>query len=224
MTGLRIRPREGTKAYDLLAAAPLIAWYGLCGIPIVAGLAEVHLAAIDILLLSTLLAKTASIFFIGVLLFLLILRRPAVAKAEGLIPRIAAVAGTFLGIAIVRLPPQELTWWGNLLSTLLILAGTGFSLYAVTRLGRSISIMAEARHLVVDGPYAVVRHPLYLGEGLALIGLTLQFMSPVAIAILALQWAFQVERMRNEERVLIETFPEYREYMSRTWRILPGVY
>jgi protein-S-isoprenylcysteine O-methyltransferase Ste14 len=30
--------------------------------------------------------------------------------------------------------------------------------------------------------------------------------------------------MRNEERVLSETFPEYEAYAARTWRLIPGVY
>ena len=35
---------------------------------------------------------------------------------------------------------------------------------------------------------------------------------------------FQFERMRNEERVLIEAFPYYRDYMAGTARLVPGVY
>ena len=84
--------------------------------------------------------------------------------------------------------------------------------------------MAEARELVTGGPYARVRHPLYVGEGVAIIGATLQFISPLALALLALQICCQLYRMRCEEAVLEGAFPAYAEYRSRTARLLPGVY
>jgi protein-S-isoprenylcysteine O-methyltransferase Ste14 len=30
--------------------------------------------------------------------------------------------------------------------------------------------------------------------------------------------------MKNEERILMEAFPEYKDYMARTARLLPGLY
>ena len=89
---------------------------------------------------------------------------------------------------------------------------------------RSFSLMAEARRLVTDGPYAYIRHPLYLGEAAAMLGLMLQFVSPLALGIAAVQLAFQLERMKNEEQILSEMFPEYSAYMQRTARLVPGLY
>jgi protein-S-isoprenylcysteine O-methyltransferase Ste14 len=47
---------------------------------------------------------------------------------------------------------------------------------------------------------------------------------PWALVVLGLHCFFQFERMRNEERVLVEAFPEYKAYMARTARLLPGIY
>src|SRR6516164_6929856 len=94
-----------------------------------------------------------------------------------LIPRIMALGGTYLGVGIVLLPSIQLSARLYLTATLLIVSGTAFALYSALKLGRSISMMSEARRLVTCGPYALVRHPLYLGEGIALAGLTLQFLS-----------------------------------------------
>jgi len=141
-----------------------------------------------------------------------------------LIPRIMALGGTYLGVGIVLLPSIQLSARLYLTATLLIVSGTAFALYSALKLGRSISMMSEARRLVTCGPYALVRHPLYLGEGIALAGLTLQFLSPWAAVIFALQCACQMQRMKNEERVLLRAFPEYRNYMDRTARLVPHLY
>ena len=84
--------------------------------------------------------------------------------------------------------------------------------------------MAEARKLVTHGPYRLVRHPLYLAEEVATIGIFLQFLSWPAAAVLALHFGFQIARMLNEERVLGEAFPEYADYARRTARLMPGVW
>jgi protein-S-isoprenylcysteine O-methyltransferase Ste14 len=85
-------------------------------------------------------------------------------------------------------------------------------------------MMAEARRLVTSGPYRFVRHPLYLAEELAIIGISMQFFSLSTAFVLAVQIAFQLRRMRNEEAVLTESFAEYAAYRQRTARLLPGIY
>jgi protein-S-isoprenylcysteine O-methyltransferase Ste14 len=218
---------EGTKLYDFLAAAPLIAWYGFCGwqiVPALAGDFGVKSGAIDAVFVTGLLSQLASLSFVGVLLALLTLRHTPRAKTPGVFPRIAAIAGTYLGVGILLLPRLPLSAPLYLVSTCLILIGTGFALYAVLRLGRSISIMPEARRLVTAGPYRSIRHPLYLGEAVALTGLCLQYLSPAALLLLGLQFAFQLQRMKNEERVLARIFPEYGAYSARTARLVPGLY
>ena len=84
--------------------------------------------------------------------------------------------------------------------------------------------MPEARKLVTAGPYALVRHPLYFCEELALFGIALQHQQPAALVVFAAQFAFQIVRMHYEERVLTGAFPEYKDYAARTARLIPGIY
>ena len=158
------------------------------------------------------------------LIALLALRHTPRARKSGLVPRIAAIAGTYLSVGIVQLPPAELSAPLYLIATLLILSGTAFALYSALNSVARSSMLPEARQLVTRGPYALIRHPLYLGEAIALVGLTLQFMSPWALMIFGLQCACQVGRMTSEERVLSSVFPEYRNYMAHTARLLPHIY
>jgi protein-S-isoprenylcysteine O-methyltransferase Ste14 len=134
------------------------------------------------------------------------------------------VVGSFLSAGFLLLPLQELSYALYLASLLLVIAGTGFAIYALLVLGRSISILPEARRLVTRGPYALVRHPLYLGEIAALAGVALQYLSAWALLLLGLVWAFQLQRIKYEELVLSQMFPEYGDYMARTARLVPGVY
>ena len=224
----RFKALEHTKVYDLLAALPLVVWYGLGASARLSGLVNEisvkNYGVIDLRAIVGVISNLTTLVFFGTLIALLIFRNKPQAKSEGLFPRAAAIAGTYLGVAIVQMPPAELSNQLYYMSTLLAVVGTVFALYSALNLGRSISMMSEARQLVVRGPYAVVRHPLYLGEGIALVGLTLQFFSLWAVLILMLQCACQVIRMNNEEQVLLRTFPQYRNYMAQTARLIPHLY
>ena len=111
-----------------------------------------------------------------------------------------------------------------MVSASLSAVGALLTAIVVLRLGRSFSTMPEARRLVTEGAYRIVRHPLYAVEEIAIIGVFLQFRSLPAAAIVLVHLAFQIERMRNEEKVLTQSFPEYTDYARRTARLVPGVY
>jgi protein-S-isoprenylcysteine O-methyltransferase Ste14 len=217
-----------TKLYDLVAGLPLMAWFGLSvarqTTTLAEGLSSVQSGALNTVELMSLLGKFVGLIFVATLLVLMIIRRPAKARAQGFAPRFCAFMGTYLGLTVIWLPPQPIGLALSVLSVLLMIGGLAFSVYAVLHLGRSFSVMAEARHLVVDGPYARIRHPLYLGEAIATLGLTLQFLAAFTLLVLSLQLAFQIIRMRNEEVVLSQMFPEYADYKMRTARLVPGVY
>ncbi len=220
--------RDDAKLYDLLACSPLMVWYGIIVVNQAPGLARDFARVLrphsGFLPVIDVLSQLAVFLFAAALIVMLIARRPATAKARGAFPRIAALLGAYLGLAILALKLQPIGWELKALSILLILGGMSFALWGLLWLGRSFSIMSEARRLVVGGPYAIVRHPLYLGEQLALIGVTLQYISPLAVLFVAVQLTFQLYRMGFEEAILAETFPEYASYKRRTKRLIPGLY
>jgi protein-S-isoprenylcysteine O-methyltransferase Ste14 len=222
------RDFQTTKLYDLLAAVPVIVVFGASGAHLARSLWSDLLAAdpssLDLPFAIGLLRQAVAMTLIVLLMTFLLLRNPAKAKARGPMPRLAAFAGTYLAVALAWLPKQEIGLELSLVSLMMMFAGVGFSVYSILHLGRSFSLMAEARRLVTDGPYAYIRHPLYLGEAVSLIGFSLQFISPLALAIVAVQVSFQLVRMKNEEGVLEGLFPEYGAYKGRTARLIPGVY
>jgi protein-S-isoprenylcysteine O-methyltransferase Ste14 len=145
-------------------------------------------------------------------------------RAEGVAPRVSALLGTFTTSAVVLFPRCHLSLTAEMVSTSLVLIGNAVAVCVLVQLGRSFSIMAEARRLMISGVYRWVRHPLYLAEELAAIGIVMQFFSGWAALLLTVQIAFQLRRMRNEERVLAKTFPEYAAYRQTTAMLFPGVY
>lgn len=220
--------RRGTKAYDLLATTPLIAWYmlSLCEAvpPIVHGLRSASDMGLQIRELINLLSQISKFSFAFLLISLLIARRTPLAGVHGIVPRIIAFLGGYLGVVLLVLPGRGASSDMLLLSSFLTFFGTMFAVFSLAWLGRSISLLPESRKLVTSGPYSVIRHPLYLGEQIALVGVALQVGTLWAAAGITLQFCCQLYRMSCEEKVLSGSFPEYKEYMAGTARLIPGLY
>jgi protein-S-isoprenylcysteine O-methyltransferase Ste14 len=171
--------------------------------------------------LLSIATRASSALFVSLVAATTLTRLPPIRKAAGIEPRIAAMLGTFLLIALAMLPKQELPPIALAFSCALVVTGMLTSFVVLRWLGKAFSIMAEARRLVTHGPYRFVRHPLYVCEELAVIGTFIQVVSPLALIILIVQTVFQFRRMAYEEQVLTATFPEYENYAQRTPRLLP---
>jgi protein-S-isoprenylcysteine O-methyltransferase Ste14 len=101
------------------------------------------------------------------------------------------------------------------------LVGGVIMVVAIVWLGRCFSVLPEVRGLVTAGPYRFVRHPLYLGELTACLGLILANPSLRNLgAGAAFAWC-QHARMRLEERALDQEFPEYAAYTDITPALIP---
>jgi protein-S-isoprenylcysteine O-methyltransferase Ste14 len=167
--------------------------------------------------------RIANIAFVMLVVALAIVRLKPMRSAEGFEPRLSALAGTFLSVALVALPQPDIGTTLRVISLVLIAAGWLLSVYVLFWLGRSFSVMAQARQLVTTGPYAIVRHPLYLCEEITVLGIALAHFSIAAVLIVAVQWMFQLRRMSNEEKVLGASFPECAAYFARTPKIIPSL-
>jgi protein-S-isoprenylcysteine O-methyltransferase Ste14 len=230
----RFKSLRRTKLYDLLAACPLIAWFGFCIARMLPMLAQQFTlvrimfqtdpSVLPVALVLSLVSKVVIVAFLTALVVFFAIRYVPQVRALGLYPRFVALGGTFLSVGIVLLAPQELSKTLYLMSLLLVIGGFGFAIWAVLYLGRSISIVPEARQLVTRGPYSLVRHPIYLGEMVATAGIALQYSGPGALLLLGLYCTFQLLRMKNEERLLVRVFPGYVDYIGRTVRLVPGLY
>jgi protein-S-isoprenylcysteine O-methyltransferase Ste14 len=89
-----------------------------------------------------------------------------------------------------------------------------------------IRIQSDRGHRVVDqGPYAIIRHPGYLGMLLVSPMAALALGSWWALLPAGLYWALIVRRVVAEDRFLHENLAGYPQYASRVpHRVLPGVW
>jgi len=171
----------------------------------------------------SLLSSFCLAIFYMLLAVLIMTRSPAKAQADGLPPRIAAFVGSYL--------PWTISFFGktdqalpNLLSTACVLIGTIMMLVTIRHLGRSFSLVPQARSVVQTGPYRWVKHPLYLSEEIVILGVVLQYLTPVTVIVLILHISVQVCRILYEEDLLRRNLPEYSSYEASRWRLIPYVW
>lgn len=151
--------------------------------------------------------------------------------------RTVEIALSILGALIIS-GMLSLGSWGNarflphshavaLVGFLLTVAGCLFAVWARITLGKNWSgrpSVKAGHELVVKGPYSLTRHPIYTGLLLALAGTMLasgrwRCVVGFSIVLLAL-----VHKMRYEERLMLETFPDdYPDYRRRVKALIPGV-
>lgn len=129
------------------------------------------------------------------------------------------------GMLAARFVPETpaVAWAGVLLA----LAGAVFALWARFTIGRNWSgtITLKSDHeLITRGPYSIVRHPIYTGLLLTLLGTALlvgewRGLAAVALAFIGWRWKSLIE-----ERVMVQQFgPAYVDYRHRVKALIPFV-
>ena len=130
--------------------------------------------------------------------------------------------GTTFGfsVAVMVLSPQhaaegfssEIRQMGMLLSLL----PYPLVIWSLFCLGDCLTVVPEAHAVVAHGPYKFSRHPLYVCYMTWALANVLMFPTlPMLMAAVA-QILFLLVRLRREEALLLDTFPEYRHYYERT--------
>ena len=160
----------------------------------------------------------------------LYLTRPMPQARDGrFIARAAAFTGTLMLLVVGALFPTHGTMlpfpsWSRDLAPPLSILAFSMGILSMSYLRRNLSIIPEARRLVVTGPYRFARHPLYFAEICAATALLLAAPYRTPAIALVIFIVMQNIRASFEERLLRATFPEYADYARRTRRIVPFVW
>ena len=104
--------------------------------------------------------------------------------------------------------------------TLVVLGGFG-------RIWASLYLEGfKTKKLIKEGPYSMVRNPLYFFSLMMFLGMCFAIKSiPISIALLLVFVLFHVPTILNEEKVLLDTHDEsYKAYYESTPRLLPNIF
>src|SRR5204862_6996301 len=128
-----------------------------------------------------------------------------------------ALVGTVCLCLVGFLPAAPAASPATLLSSsAVVILGILFAAWSLAFLGRCFGMFPEVRGLVLRGPYRVVRHPVYLGEIVAALGLLVVKPHPLIVAVFAVFVALQYGRTIYEERALAAAYPDdYPAYARR---------
>ena len=130
-----------------------------------------------------------------------------------------------LGWSQTHLTPVP--WWLTVLGQLGYAGGylLFIPVFKANRFAASV-IQTEAGQTVADqGPYRLVRHPMYAVSLAVWFWLPLALGSFIALPVAALMAPVIVLRLLNEEKVLQRDLPGYSEYCRRTpYRLIPFVW
>jgi protein-S-isoprenylcysteine O-methyltransferase Ste14 len=118
---------------------------------------------------------------------------------------------------------DTLSWSGVVLCAL----GFGLAISARWYLGRNWGMpmsRKEQPELVTRGPYAHIRHPIYTGLILAMLGSAIGVNVSWAAMLVPVS-AYFIFSARREETVMLQLFPEqYAAYMARTGMLAPRLF
>ncbi len=142
--------------------------------------------------------------------------------AQGIILMLALAAPRWEGAW-----PPALRKIGQVCGYLSALAGAVLLIAASLRLGRNLTPFPKPKEdgtLVQTGAYGVVRHPIYSGIILMLLGgaLATGRLARLVVAFGAI--AFFDAKSRREEQWLAAQFLDYSAYRQRVRKLIPGMY
>lgn len=158
----------------------------------------------------------------GAVALFVMIRRPTSAISMRLGDWLLATAATAAPLLIMPVSdsPSPLVVPG----VLLVFAGIVFQISAKLVLRRSFGIAPANRGLKMNGPYRLVRHPMYAGYLTTHVGMIMLMPSVFNLTIYVIGWWAQILRIHAEERLLFED-ERYRSFQAKVpYRLIPGIF
>jgi protein-S-isoprenylcysteine O-methyltransferase Ste14 len=147
----------------------------------------------------------------------------------------AIIAIAFAGaiaLVIISALDHRVGWshapaWIAVLGNVLVALGLMIDLvvFRANSYGASTIEKMAGQHVITTGPYALVRHPMYVGVLILVIGTPLALGSYWGLLFLLLNVPILVLRILDEERMLASDLDGYTTYMRTVrYRLVPGLW
>ncbi len=144
---------------------------------------------------------------------------------------IGGAAVLLVGIAVIGLD-RYYSW--SVVSTVAVISADAVSLigYGIIFLAfrensyaSRIIEVETGQKVISSGPYAIIRHPMYLGNIIMMLAMPVALGSWAGVPFLSLYIPIMIARILNEEKVLLRDLPGYPEYCKRTrYRLVPKIW
>ena len=163
------------------------------------------------------------------------LKRKKTKQRETRLQRFAYTLPLIVGFYLLYQPHPLYDWLttrflpaapgGEWIGVVLTAAGIGVAFWARWHLGTNWSgvvTLKEGHELIRTGPYRSIRHPIYTGILLALLGTAVNFGEVRALLAVAITWLSFYVKARREESFLSQEFgPNFAEHKKHTGMFLP---
>ena len=111
-------------------------------------------------------------------------------------------------------------WYCYTIPGILVLTASGYLAFKGLRI--VFGEIRETPHVITNGVFSVVRHPIYLGSILFYVGEVIMTLSLASLAFTVVIIIFYWYISRHEEKLLIEKYgDEYRDYMKKVPMLFP---
>lgn len=108
------------------------------------------------------------------------------------------------------------------------LTGFALGLWAIFVMSRSklniTPVPLKGAFLITNGPYRLIRHPMYTSVILILFPILVGNYSWTNILVFGILLINMIVKLHFEEKLLLAKFPDYKEVISNTWRLVPWIY
>lgn len=161
--------------------------------------------------------------------------RKVTKKTETFLERLRYTVPLFLAFYLLFRPEVHYSWLGARLfpagatwesiGVALTAAGVAVAIWARWHLGSNWSgvvTLKENHELIRTGPYRAIRHPIYTGMLIALLGTLIVVGEVRGVLALAIAWLSFYVKARREESFLAQEFgPAFSEHQRNTGMFFP---
>lgn len=163
------------------------------------------------------------------------LKRKKTKRRESVLQRVGYTLPLAASFYLIYQPQVHYGWldtrfvpagpFGEWFGVLLTAAGITVAFWARWHLGTNWSgvvTLKEGHELIRTGPYRTIRHPIYTGILLALLGTAITFGEVRGLLAMAIVWLSFYMKARREESFLSQEFgPNFAEHKQHTGMFLP---
>ncbi|EHB49924.1 Isoprenylcysteine carboxyl methyltransferase [Mycolicibacterium rhodesiae JS60] len=162
-------------------------------------------------------------------------RTHAGVKAETRPTQKVVIAGTFLVFGAMLVVPaldyrfgwSHVPGWLSVVGDVMVAAGLGLAMLVVfqNRYASANITVEEGQPLVSTGLYGIVRHPMYFGNTILMIGIVLALGSYWSLLLVPIGLLLMVARILDEEKLLNAELDGYRQYTRKVrYRLVPLIW